>query len=307
MRILLFGGRGQVGWELYRSLAILGDVIVVNRESKNSMRADFTCLDSLRVTVREVAPDIIVNAVAYTAVDLAEKESGLAYTVNSEAVAVLAEEALNLDAWLVHYSTDYVFDGSGCTPWHETDKFFPLNIYGRTKLDGDLAIIASGCKYLIFRVSWVYAARGKNFIDTILRLAHERDLLHVVNDQFGAPTGAELIADVTALALRSCQGQPDKGGLYHLAAGGETTWFDLARYVLHHAREIQKQSFVADEFILPVPSEKFSYIATRPHNSRLDTTRLTSTFDVRLPNWRVGVDRVLDEMLVRYREGLHET
>lgn len=246
MRILLFGKGGQVGWELQRSLAPLGQVFALDHDSAEGLSGDFTNLDGLAETVRRVAPDVIVNAAAYTAVDKAETEADLARTINALAPGVLAEEAEKLDAWLVHYSTDYVFDGSGEKPWFESDATGPLSTYGSTKLEGEQAV-ARCAKHLIFRTSWVYAARGANFAKTMLRLARERDQLKVIDDQIGAPTGAELLADVTALAVHAVQGQPGLAGLYHLAASGETSWHGYARLVIGHARQMGQPIRVADE------------------------------------------------------------
>ena len=227
MNILLFGKNGQVGWELQRALAPLGPVTAVDFDSTDYC-GDFTDLDRLADTVRQARPTVIVNAAAHTAVDKAESEPELCRTINALSPAVLAREALSLGAWLVHYSTDYVFDGSGDRPRVETDPTGPLNVYGATKLEGERLIRESGCNHLIFRTSWVYAARGANFARTMLRLARERDRLTVIDDQVGAPTGADLIADVTAHALRAVQGRPELSGLYHLVAGGETSWHGYA-------------------------------------------------------------------------------
>lgn len=297
LKVLLFGSHGQVGWELSRALAPLGEIIGLNRHSMNGVCGDLSRSDALRDTVRAIKPDVIVNAAAYTAVDRAEAEPELAACINSRAPQVLAEEAAALGAWLVHYSTDYVFNGGGTALWCETDSTAPLNVYGRTKRDGELAIVASGCKHLIFRTSWVYAARGNNFIHTMLRLAKENDSLQVIDDQFGAPTGAEMIADVTALALRQCFSQGFASGLYHLAAAGGTTWFEYAKHVIARARDAGWPVRVADDAILPVSTATFPSVATRPHNSRLNTQYLQSTFGLRMPDWRVGVDRVLNEIL----------
>ncbi|MDO9323192.1 MAG: dTDP-4-dehydrorhamnose reductase, partial [Pseudomonas sp.] len=235
MKILLLGKNGQVGWELQRSLAPLGELLALDSKS-TAYCGDLNNLPGIAATIRSFAPHVIVNAAAYTAVDKAESEPAQAQRINAEAVAVLAHEAQQLGAWLVHYSTDYVFDGSGATPWQETAAVGPLSVYGTSKLAGELAIQASGCKHLIFRTSWVYAARGNNFVKTMLRLAQERDSLNVIADQFGAPTGAELLADVTAHALRCVQQQPELAGLYHLAAAGETNWYSYARFVLEQAK-----------------------------------------------------------------------
>ncbi|MDO9166328.1 MAG: dTDP-4-dehydrorhamnose reductase, partial [Rhodoferax sp.] len=231
MKILLFGKNGQIGWELQRSLAPLGELIALDRHNADRC-GDLGNPQGLAATVQEVRPDVIVNAAAYTAVDKAESEPELAGTINALAPGVLAQEAARLGAWLVHYSTDYVFDGSGTRPWTEADTPAPLNVYGRTKLEGEQLIQAVGPQHLILRTSWVYAARGGNFAKTMLRLAQERERLTVIDDQFGAPTGAELVADVTAHAIRHLLKHPEDAGLYHLAAGGETSWCGYANYVL---------------------------------------------------------------------------
>ena len=235
MRILLFGKSGQVGWELQRSLLPLGELIALGSDSVEFC-GDFTNTQGLAETIRAVAPDVIVNAAAYTAVDKAESETELARTVNAQAVEIIAHEAQKRHALLVHYSTDYVFDGSGVTPWTETDATNPLSVYGATKRQGEEAILACGCKHLIFRTSWVYGARGGNFAKTMLRLGKERERLTVINDQFGAPTGADLLADVTAHAIRFALKQPEVSGLYHLVAAGEISWHGYASYVLDFAR-----------------------------------------------------------------------
>ncbi|EXI88864.1 MAG: dTDP-4-dehydrorhamnose reductase [Candidatus Accumulibacter regalis] len=296
MRILLFGKRGQVGWELQRSLAPLGTIVALDREGDGQLCGDLTRLDGLAACVRAVAPDVIVNAAAHTAVDKAEAEPALARTLNALAPGVLAEEASRLGAWLVHYSTDYVFDGSGERPWQENDATAPLSVYGQSKLAGEQAVAACG-KHLIFRTSWVYAARGNNFARTMLRLAGERDRLQVIADQIGAPTGAELLADVTAQALRSVRRQPQLAGLYHLAAAGETSWHGYARHVVDFARQAGESIRVAPSAIEAVPSSAYPLPAPRPLNSRLDTRKLQTAFDLCLPDWRVGVDRMLAEVL----------
>ncbi|WP_017942189.1 MULTISPECIES: dTDP-4-dehydrorhamnose reductase [unclassified Thioalkalivibrio] len=297
MRILLLGSTGQVGWELQRALAPLGEVTALNRHGGEGLCGDLGQPEALAATVRRRAPDVIVNAAAYTAVDQAESDPERAEAINATAPAILAAEARALGAWLVHYSTDYVFDGTGQRPWTEADSAAPINVYGRTKWEGEEAIRQSGCRHLIFRTSWVYAARGRNFIRTMLRLASERDALRVIDDQFGGPTGAELIADISAVALMRCINEGKEGGLYHLAAAGETTWYAYARRVIATAREAGWPVRVADEAIEPVTTEAFPTPARRPHNSRLDTTRLQGTFGLRMPDWRVGVDRALDEIL----------
>lgn len=297
MKILLLGKNGQVGWELQRSLAPLGEVIALDRHSIPC--GDLSKLDVLAETVRAVQPDIIVNAAAHTAVDKAESEPELARTLNALAPAVLAAEAKRANAWLIHYSTDYVFDGAGNKPWLETDAIAPLSVYGATKLEGEQLIQQSGCKHLIFRTSWVYGARGGNFAKTMLRLAQERDSLSVINDQIGAPTGADLLADVTAHAIRTAQQHADVSGMYHLVAGGETSWHGYASFVIELARRAEIQIKVAPEAIKPVPTSAFPTPAKRPHNSRMDTKKLQQTFDLHLPDWQAGVVRMLSEVLQR--------
>ena len=299
MKILLLGKNGQVGWELQRSLAPLGEVIALDFDSPGPLSADFSKPESLAATVRAVAPDVIVNAAAHTAVDKAESEPELARALNATSPAVLAREAAACGAWLLHYSTDYVFDGSGSTPRDEDAPTGPLNVYGQTKLEGEQAIRASGCRHLILRTSWVYAARGANFARTMLRLATERDALDVVDDQVGAPTGAELLADITAHALRSLQSNPDLGGTYHAAAAGETSWCGYARHVIGFARDAGQPLKATPQTVRPVPTSAFPTPARRPANSRLDTSKLRAAFGLTLPAWQVGVDRMLAEVLVR--------
>lgn len=296
LKILLFGRRGQLGWELQRSLAPLGTLIALDADDDGQPCGDFTNLAGLAVCVREVAPDVIVNAAAHTAVDRAESEPELASTINALAPAVLADEARRLGAWLVHYSTDYVFDGSGESPWRESDATGPLNVYGKTKLAGEQAV-SRWAKHLIFRTSWVYAARRNNFVRTMLRLAAERDHLRVVADQIGAPTGAELIADVTAHAVRQVRRQPELAGLYHLAASGETSWHGYARHIVEQARLAGRATRVAPGAIEAVPASAWPSPARRPHNSRLATDKLRRTFALELPDWRSGVNRALAEIL----------
>ncbi len=296
MKILLLGKGGQVGWELQRSLALLGEIIALDHDSK-PLCGDFTNLQGLAETVRKVAPDVIVNAAAHTAVDKAESEPDLARTINALAVGVLAEAAKESGAWLVHYSTDYVFDGSGEHAWQEQDPVAPLSIYGKTKLEGERLILASGCKHLVFRTSWVYGARGGNFAKTMLRFAQDRDALKVIDDQFGAPTGADLLADVTAHAIRTAVVRPEVSGLYHLVAGGVTTWHEYASMVIAYARDHGVAIKVAGDAIHPVATSAFPTPAKRPHNSRLNTEKLQQTFNLTLPDWQFGVQRMLTEIL----------
>ena len=298
MKILLLGKNGQVGWELQRSLQPLGDVVALDR------RSDPLCGDLLQPariaeTVRAVAPDVIVNAAAYTAVDKAESDQAAARLINAESVGVLAREAKACGAWLVHYSTDYVFNGGGNTPWREDDATGPLSVYGSSKLEGEQLIAASGAQHLILRTSWVYAARGGNFAKTMLRLAQERDKLAVIDDQWGAPTGAELLADVTAHMLRSVKdGQlADVSGIYHLVAGGETTWNRYARHILERAKQINPALNILAREVQAVDTAAFPTPAKRPSNSRLNTQKLQQTFGLSLPHWQAGVDRMLQEIL----------
>ena len=297
MKILLLGKDGQVGWELQRSLAPLGELVALGRHGADGLCGDLGHLEGLAQTVRQLRPDVIVNAAAHTAVDKAESEPELARALNALAPGVLAQEAKAVDALLVHYSTDYVFDGSGSVPRLETDAVAPLSVYGRTKLEGEQRIQASGCRHLIFRTSWVYAARGGNFAKTMLRLAQERESLTVIDDQWGAPTGADLIADVTAHAIRQVSRCRQDAGLYHLVAQGETTWNAYARYVLAQAQQVQPALAIQAREVRPVPSSAFPTPAQRPHNSRLDTNKLQATFGLQLPSWQQGVTRMLHEIL----------
>jgi len=299
MKILLLGKNGQVGWELQRSLAPLGELIALDRHSTpaDGGCGDLVDLDGLRETVRRLHPTVIVNAAAHTAVDKAESEPELARSINTLAPGALAEAAREVGALLVHYSTDYVFDGSGTAPWREGAATGPLSVYGRSKLEGEQALIASGVRHLIFRTSWVYAARGGNFARTMLRLAQERERLTVIDDQWGSPTGAELIADVTAHAITQAQREPACGGTYHLAAAGETTWNGYARFVIDTARALRPDLPLKVQEVAQVPTTAFPTPARRPLNSRLDTSRLRSTFGLTLPHWQTGVRRMLAEIL----------
>jgi dTDP-4-dehydrorhamnose reductase len=292
MKLLLLGKRGQVGWELQRSLAPLGELVALDSAS-----ADFRHPEQLGQTVLKVRPDVIVNAAAHTAVDKAESEPELARMLNATSPGVIAEVAQQIGALMVHYSTDYVFDGSGSKPWQEDDATGPLSVYGRTKLEGEQLVAKRCARHLIFRTSWVYAARGGNFAKTMLRLAKERERLTVIDDQFGAPTGAELLADVTAHAIRDTLRDPAKAGLYHLAAGGETTWHGYARFVLEQAQAAGVELKATPASVDPVPTSAFPTPATRPHNSRLSTIKLQSTFGLSLPHWQAGVARMLHETL----------
>ena len=296
LKILLLGKGGQVGWELQRALAPLGEVVGLDYDS-TELHGDFSRPERLAETVAAVRPDIIVNAAAHTAVDKAESEPDLARAINATAPAVLARCAAETGAWLVHYSTDYVFDGSGDQPRSEDAPTGPLSVYGQTKLEGEDAIRASGCRHLILRTSWVYAARGGNFAKTMLRLAAERERLTVIDDQIGAPTGADLLADLTAQMLRTAMAQPDLdlSGTYHAVAGGQTSWHGYASFVVEQARRLGRELKV--QAIDPVPTTAFPTPAKRPLNSRLATTKLQATFGLRLPPWQQGVERMLTEIL----------
>ena len=296
MKILLFGKGGQVGWELQRSLAVLGEVTALDHDSAEHC-GDFANPAGVADTVRALRPDVIVNAAAHTAVDKAESEPEYARTLNATAPGAIAHEAARLGAWLVHYSTDYVFDGSGTRPWVETDTPAPLSVYGRTKLEGEQLIAQAGGRHLILRTSWVYAARGGNFAKTMLRLAQERERLTVIDDQWGAPTGADLLADVTAHALRHLQQHPEDAGLYHCVAAGETHWNAYAKFVLEQAQKAQPAIKMKATEVAPVPTSAFPTPAVRPHNSRLDTRKLQATFGLQMPHWRQGVARMLAEIL----------
>jgi len=296
MKVLLLGKNGQLGWELQRSLAPLGDLVALDRHS-HEYCGDLAKLDGLADTVRALRPDVIVNAAAYTAVDKAESEPQEAGKVNAEAPALLALEAKKLNALLVHYSTDYVFAGTGNSPWQETDPVAPLSVYGSTKLEGELAIQASGCSYLIFRTSWVYAARGNNFAKTMLKLAQQRESLNVIDDQFGTPTGADLLADVTAHAIRALSQRKELAGIYHLAAAGETTWCRYARFVLAQAQAAGVELKATPERVGAIAPEAYPTPAKRPNNSRLNTQKLQNSFSLCLPEWQAGVARMLVETL----------
>ncbi len=299
MKILLLGRDGQLGWELQRSLSVLGDVVAIGRDAATNpdgLCGDLLDLPGLADTVRRVGPRVIVNAAAYTAVDQAQTEPDTARAVNATAPALLAREARALGAWLVHYSTDYVFDGSGSAAWRETDATAPLNVYGQTKLEGEQQVVATCPQHLLLRTSWVYAARGANFAKTMLRLATQRDSFSVVDDQVGAPTAAELLADASAHMLRSALVEPALAGLYHCTAAGETSWHAYARFVVARARELGWSLQATPERIMPIPSRDYPTPATRPLNSRLDCNRMKKAFGLALPPWQTHVGRMLDNI-----------
>ncbi|MCS0589427.1 dTDP-4-dehydrorhamnose reductase [Massilia norwichensis] len=295
MKILLTGKDGQVGFELVRALAPLGEVLAVGRAD-----CDLGDTEALRVLVRTAAPDIIVNAAAYTAVDKAEAESDLAFAVNARAPGILGEEAARLRAMAIHYSTDYVFDGAGHAPWTEADAPQPQNVYGRSKLAGERALAEACPRHAILRTSWVLGSHGGNFAKTMLRLAAERDRLNVVDDQVGAPTSAALLADLTAHLIRQFAREGANAfpyGTYHVAAAGETSWCAYARFVLEAAQQAGCQLRARPDALLPVTSAAYSAVARRPANSRLDTSLFRQTFGLRLPPWQDGVREVLRHLL----------
>jgi dTDP-4-dehydrorhamnose reductase len=322
MKILLIGSNGQVGWELARTLLPLGEVVALNRE-----QADLTDLEKCRATVQTIRPDVIVNAAAYTAVDKAETERNLAFLINAQAVEILAQEAKKLNAVLIHYSTDYVFDGTKDAPYFENDATNPLNVYGESKLAGELAIQASGADYLILRTTWVFAARGNNFVKSILRLAAERDELNIVADQIGAPTWARLIAETTAHILRQaqqeCAAKTFESGIFNLTSEGETSWHGFAEKIVElkhippaplQRGEANKNSLAPFEgggaiargvcfkdeeircVINPIPTSDYPTPAKRPANSRLSTKRLTQRFGLTMPTWETTLKLCLEEL-----------
>lgn len=295
-KILLLGANGQVGWELQRALAPLAQLVVCDRQ-----RGDLNDLQGLARLIAEERPNVIVNAGAYTAVDKAESDINGARRVNAEAVATLASSARELEAWLVHYSTDYVFDGAGSTAFDEEASTGPLSVYGQSKLEGEQAIRESGCHHLILRTSWVYASRGANFAKTMLRLAKERDELRVIADQFGAPTSAELIADVTALILQRLTWDTElrerSSGTYHLVASGETSWHRYAQYVIGEAIRLGAVLRASPDRILPIATSEYPLPAKRPANSRLANGKLQHTFNMVLPDWEYHVQRMIKELV----------
>lgn len=294
MKILLIGKNGQVGWELQRSLVTLGDVVAVDYFD-NTLCGDLSNPQGIAQTIQTVKPDVIVNAAAYTAVDKAETEQELSRLLNADSVEVIAKESAKLGALLIHYSTDYVFNGEGTHYRNEDEQTGPLNVYGETKLAGELAVAKHNARHFIFRTSWVYATRGANFAKTMLRLAKEKEKLSIINDQFGAPTGAELLADATAIAIRTAVHNQKLFGTYHLVASGETTWFDYAQYVFSIAKELGETLSIKE--VIGVDTSAYPTPAKRPHNSRLSNKKFQTAFEVQLPDWKVGVKRVVTEIL----------
>jgi dTDP-4-dehydrorhamnose reductase len=296
MRIFLLGKNGQVGWELNRSLMLHGKIIALDRN-----QCDLSCPETIPEVVQAIKPDVIVNAAAYTAVDNAEKEEELATTINGTSVGVLAEEAQKCNALLIHYSTDYVFDGTKSEPYIEVDTPNPVNAYGRSKLVGEKAIIQSGCDYLILRTAWVYAARGMNFLRTILRLAQEREELRIVADQYGAPTWARNIADATthvlSAALHERQGGGCVSGKYHISANGNTTWYGFSSAITELARRHAAGGNIITERVLPISTEEYPLPALRPRNSLLDSAALAAHFGLTMPEWHDAMKLCIDEVL----------
>ncbi|MBB4835133.1 dTDP-4-dehydrorhamnose reductase [Acinetobacter schindleri] len=295
MRILLLGKNGQVGWELQRALAPLGEVIALDRNGLNQWRGDLSQPEQIYQTILDLSPDVVVNASAYTAVDLAETDQETADLINHLAVKRIADACAQTGALFVHYSTDYVFNGMGQTAFNEADAVEPLNVYGRTKELGEQAIQNSKCKYLVFRTSWVFAQRGKNFLKTMLSLAQQREELSIIDDQIGVPTSAELIADVSAHAIIQTLQDPTKIGIYHLVASGETSWFEYASYVFEQAKSLGAE--LAIQKVNPISTTAYPTPAKRPHNSRLNNQKIQQAFQISLPDWKLHVQRTVIEVL----------
>ena len=295
MKILVTGKNGQVGFELQRALAPLGDIVAVDQAE-----CDLADATALRALVRRIVPDVIVNPAAYTAVDKAESDYAMAFAVNAEAPRVLGEEAARLSALVVHYSTDYVFNGNKDGTYSESDIPDPQSVYGRSKHEGEIALAAGNPRHLILRTSWVVGAHGGNFAKTMLRLAEERDGLSVVADQFGSPTSAAMLADLTAHLVRQHQREGSKGfpyGTYNVTAGGETNWHEYARFVIAEALAAGKRLKTTPDTVTPLTTEQYPTPARRPLNSRLNTARFRDTFGLRLPHWQEGLRHVLQQIL----------
>lgn len=291
--ILILGKNGQVGIELQRSLSALGQITALDRSE-----GDLSQLGALRSTLEAIKPTIIVNAAAYTAVDKAElpKNADIVNTINAKAIETIGHYAYEHKALVVHYSTDYVFDGAQSTPYTEKDATHPINVYGRSKLDGEIALRHTGAEHLIFRTSWVYAAHGNNFLRTMMRLALQREELTVVQDQFGAPTSAELIADVTALAIWAYQREQMPSGLYHLTASGQASWHDFARYIVQQMLANGMTPSVQPDSVRPIPAADYPTPTQRPMYSHLDCSLLQDQLDLVMPHWQVHVKRAVAEL-----------
>lgn len=294
MKILLLGKNGQVGTELQRTLLPLGEVLAFGRKE-----VDLQNLSELSTLLDARRPDIIVNAAAYTAVDKAETNETAAFKVNAHAVEIMADYAQDKNVLLLHYSTDYVFDGEKSSPYVEADETNPQSVYGRSKRAGEVAICKSGCNFLVFRTSWVFSAHGSNFIKTILKLAKERESLNVISEQYGAPTSAELIADVSALAIAGYCNHHLTKGIYHLTAAGETNWQVFACHIIHRALDNGVLLKLSTEKIYPISTEAHPLPAKRPKNSRLDTSTLSSALGLTLPNWKIHANRTIDQLTQR--------
>jgi dTDP-4-dehydrorhamnose reductase len=300
MKLLLFGGRGQVGWQLRRSLSLLGEVVVAERRNTDYC-GDLLQPAAIRDTILAVQPQVVVNAAAYTAVDRAEEEPDLAFAVNARACEVMAQATREIGSWLVHYSSDYVYRGDGTRPWVETDPCEPLSVYGKSKLQGDVAVAANP-RHLILRTSWVFDSWGGNFLKSILKAARKRDELTVVCDQWGTPTRAATIADVTAIVLHGLSKDPDalsKAGVYHLASAGETNWHAYACFAIELALAGGLALRASSSQVRAISTGEYPARAPRPANSRLDTARLRTTFGIELPGWREGVSAVVAELMQR--------
>ena len=301
MKILLLGKNGQVGWELQRALQPLGQVIALDRNiNEQGDCGDVSNFEQINQTIARLQPNIIINATAYTAVDKAESEQLQNDLINHLAVKNLAEQCKHINALLVHYSTDYVFDGTGDAPWQEDNSTAPVNSYGQAKRDGEIAIEKTGVKFLNFRTSWVYASRGKNFIKTMLGLAATKEHLTIINDQHGVPTSAELIADVTAQALRYYLLANDAEkiqllGHYHLVPTGVTTWYEYAQFIFDLAKK-QGETLMVKE-VLPTTTDNYPTPAKRPLNSRLNNQKIQTNFQLSLPKWQQGVEQTVIELL----------
>jgi dTDP-4-dehydrorhamnose reductase len=298
MKILLLGKQGQVANALQRSLQPHGEVFCVGRNE-----LDIADLAKLQAYLKLQDPDVIVNAAAYTAVDLAQTESAKAYQINAQAVELLAHHAAQRQALLIHYSTDYVFDGSSQNAYHEEDATNPQNVYGSSKLAGEQAILKSGCVSMIFRTSWVYSAHGNNFIKTILKHASQKDQLRVVADQWGVPTSADLIADVTSIALARYRFDPSVAGLYHLTPAGKTNWLELARFVVQYATKLGIPLKTSEDRIQAITSADYPTPAQRPKNSLLSSQKLETTFHLQLPQWQTGVQHMLNQLFTSFNMG----
>lgn len=301
MKLLILGKNGQVGWELQRALQPLGEVLALDRhqDAKTQYCGDITNFDAIARVITQFRPNIVANATAYTAVDQAETDLEQADLINHLAVKHLAEQCKTMNALLIHYSTDYVFDGQGQIAWQETDEKAPQNAYGHTKLAGEIALEQSQAKFVNFRTSWVYGTHGNNFIKTMLKLAKSKDELNIIADQIGVPTGAALIADVTAQVIRYYDFNPDQHhdlhGHYHLAPQGETSWYDYAQFIFEKAR--QKGIELQIKQVEAIPTTAYPTPAKRPLNSRLNTQKLQQTFYIHLPEWQQGVEHAIAEMI----------